>query len=245
MTDHQLTTREDGALLSTDGPMEPMQILAKAVIAGELDAETLERLSALVERHEDRSAAKEFAAAMAEFRRRCPEIKKSTSVSNKHGEHMYYYVKIHHIQRVVDPLLDELGLSYWWDSETDADRITTVCNLEHISGHSRSASFEAPNNQGTNAMSAAQKAAAGKNFARRQTLIDVLGLTTADVDDDAVPQDDSPVTQEQAATLLDLSESVGADVGRFCVYMRIANLSDLPAREYDRAVMALKAKGTR
>lgn len=235
-----MTLREDMSPVAQ--PPEPLQILANAVLEGKVDAESLERLSALVERHEDRKAAKEFAAAMAEFRRRCPEIMKASPVRKRSGEVLYHYVKIHHVQRICDPILEDLGLSYWWDSETEGNRVTTVCHLEHTSGHSREARFTAPNDQGTDLMSGAQKAAAGKNFARRQTLIDVLGVTTADVDDDAAPQDDSLVSREQAASLLELAESVGADVPKFCAWMRVNAISEILARDYDRAVKGLKAK---
>ena len=55
---------------------DPMSILQLGVEKG-IDAESIERLSALAEKWMDRQARQDFNAAMAEFHRRIPPIKKT------------------------------------------------------------------------------------------------------------------------------------------------------------------------
>ncbi len=50
------------------------------------------------------------------------------------------------------------------------------------------------------------------------------------------------VSDVQLQSLVDLVEEVGADCNKFCKYMQVVSLSEIPAKEYKRAVAALNAK---
>jgi len=170
--------------------------------------EALERLMALQERMLDRQASHDFAAALAAFQSACPPIKKTSTakVITKGGSnYTYTYAELDEIARTVRPFLHQHGLSYTWDSELsqDAGMLTVTCTLEHAHGHKKTATFKAPTEAVSQAMSPQQRHASALTYGRRQTLIAVLGLTTCDPDTDAAPSMEStaPVTPAQVAIL--------------------------------------------
>ena len=76
--------------------ISPMALMQQAIERG-IDPAGLVTLSELAKEWEDRKAAKEFAAALSEFQRRCPSIQKKKGgpkVSKAGTERMYYYAPL-------------------------------------------------------------------------------------------------------------------------------------------------------
>ena len=157
------------------------------------------------------------------------------------GSFAYSFADLAEICRTVNPLLHPLGLSYTWDSRVSDDgaRICVTCTVTHTAGHRVSARFEAPVEDGAGT-SAAQDYAKILTFGERKSLVQALGIVTADTDTDAALT--GPITDEQFANLEDLIASPGVDRQKFLAYLRIDQLSDLPATRYDSAVRDLKAR---
>jgi hypothetical protein len=86
------------------------------------------------------------------------------------------------------------------------------------------------------AMSAAYKYAAFQAFCIPTEGDNDADSTTHEVASDGLIDD------AQFAALVTMAESVGADVQRFCSYMKVPSLKAIKARDYDRAMAALKAK---
>lgn len=231
-----------------DAATEVGGLLHLAIDKG-VPVETLERIAALYREHQDREAARQFAADFAEFQRACPPINKSSRarVQTKSGtSYEYRYAELDEIARTVSPHLHTRGLSYSWDS-TEADgRITCTCRLRHANGHSATATFSCPVD-GSPAMSQQQRAAGTLTYARRQALIQVLGLTTTEDDADAVqsPAAHEVITDEQLSDLRSLIAEVGADEAKFLAYLKLAALDEMPQSMFSRAVAALEAKRSR
>jgi hypothetical protein len=229
-TGQALVRREEGTL----------QLLQRAVEQG-ASVETLERLEGLYERAKARDAAAEFAEAFASFQAECPPIakRKTATVATKSGgTWTYKYADLDTIVRVVGPLLRKYGFSYTWDSETSKERMLACrCTLRHIGGHSITASFSTPT-ESTSPVNDQQKAASALTYARRQSLIAVLGLTTCDPDTDG--NDPTPITEQQASDLDAMIEEVGASKARFLKSFEVGKIAQLPARMYDVAVQWLK-----
>lgn len=87
------------------------------------------------------------------------------------------------------------------------------------------------------------------SYGVKYALLKVLGLETGDdpytVQDnraDYQPRANGRITQDQEDELRAMASEVGADVSRFCGYLKIKELSDLPAGRYADAVNALEAK---
>jgi ERF superfamily protein len=220
---------------------EIIRIIDRCVTSG-VSVEHLERLAALHERMSDRAAGQEFAYALAEFQRVCPSIAKSSkaNVTTKSGvRYSYNYAELDEIAATIRPLLHERGLSYSWDSTIEGDMLRCVCNLRHINGHKESASFSCPWKTDAG-MSEQQKYAAALSYARRQSLVQVLGLTTTDPDTDAGSTE--TITASQAADLKALIQEVKADPELFLAWAKVDRVEDIKATEYRAAVTLLQAK---
>ena len=211
-----------------------------------IDVEVIERIVALKERTDDRNATRSMYDAIASFQNKCPSIPKTRRVeyaSRKGGPVSYAYAPLEEIAAVIREPLFENGLGYTWDSETKENGgVRAVCTLRHRDGAKLTASFEAPANDESR-MSAPQRAASALTYARRQSLVQVLGLTTADEDNDA--QDGltgESVDHDQRQTLGLFVAEAGADLGGFLKWLGIESLDELDAGRYEEALDALKEK---
>jgi hypothetical protein len=87
-------------------------------------------------------------------------------------------------------------------------------------------------------------------YGRRYGLQAMTGVAPEDDDGNAasrpngqpVAANGSRITREQADELCLILEDAGADVARFCAFMRVERLSDLPANRFDAAKTAAEAK---
>lgn len=206
--------------------------------------EALEKLVALHERVESRRAASEFAEAMANFQAECPAIPKTSKakIQTKSGTgYSYTYAELDQIAKTVGPHLHSHGISYSWDSSIDSNRLRCTCTLRHRNGHSVGATFECPVDSQA-AMSDAQKHAAALTYARRQSLIQVLGLTTCDPDNDGGQTNPATITENQIAAIECLLSEVGADRAKFLDWLHVGTIEEIPANSYRQAITALEQK---
>lgn len=227
----------------TSTPNDIGQIIQFA-IGQNVPVETIERLVALKERMDDRAAAQEYNVALARFQADCPPIQKKSTASittNSGSSYKYSFAELDEIARTTRPILTRYGLSYSWDSDVQGDKLVCVCTVRHIAGHAQSAKFALPTTT-KSGMSDQQKVAAALTYARRQSLIQALGLTTTDADTDSAAQAVEKITDDQAKELEALVKASGADLARFLTYMRAPSIADIRARDFTTAKTALQAK---
>lgn len=227
----------------------PMIMLA---LQNNVPPETLERLVALQERITDRNAEAALIEALAAFQAECPTLRKNKEVDyvTKDGARVRYrHASLDEIAKTIRPLLAKHGLSYSWDSSVDGGVLEVRCKLHHIEGASRTASFRcAIGDAGSSKMNGAQKAGAATSYGQRYSLVQVLGLTTAEDDRDAVGVGEmeeeagapSPVSVEQAKEIERLLGEAGADIKKFLDWFEVSAVVELPSSQYDRAVEMLK-----
>jgi len=250
-----MTTKKDALAPAQDAAMAPAgdmtHLMEVALQSGNVDA--LERLVALQERVEARNAARTFhrelAAAKAEF----PEIKKtyggphSTKVG---GITKGNYAPLDEIRRAVEPALTRHGFSFRWDREPgEPGQVTIVCVLSHEDGHSESSRFfGVPDDGGKK--NAIQQIASGSSYGYRYSLIQVLGLTTVDPDDDAEramerapDMSGAKITPEDAEKIRARLAAINRTEYAFLEYVSkvwgctepIMHLEDIPATHLDDA----------
>ena len=230
--------------VATTTDLAPVEVLMKMAVSPDVDVEKLERLIALQERGMERDARMAFIAALAGFQDACPLLTKNKTaeiVTKSGARYSYAYASLDRIAAEIRSLLTKFGLSYSWDSTTVDGMLTCTCTLRHSDGHEVTSSFSAPIEQATK-MSGAQATAATLTYARRQSLVSVLGLAIADEDTDARGAPSEPITEAQVADLESLITEVGADKERFLTYLQVENLTDLASTRFQEAVNALEAK---
>src|SRR5690606_5096862 len=141
------------------------------------------------------------------------------------------------------PILKRHGLSYSWDVVQGEQALIVTCILRHVGGHEERASFPVPIDTSAR-MSAAQANGAALTYGRRQSLIAVLGLTTADDDVDGadVGAPSATITPQQAADLDALIDEVGVDRRKVLQWAGVGRLEELPAEKYGVVVRMLERK---
>ena len=211
--------------------------------------EVIERLAALREKEMERESEEEFLRAFTAFRRECPEIprtKKGKEFSGRGGVKTYImYAPLEGVQAVVDPYLAKHGFTYSWNdagSPSTAEMMFTTCELRHVGGAMRTSTIPLPITKIINA-TGTQNYTGTRTTGKRLTLCDVLGISTVD-DVDGEGDDGETISHEQEATLQDFVDSLGDDLDfpRFLKWLEVGALADLPAKDYTRAINALKAK---
>lgn len=222
---------------------ETRDLLKTAIQGGGVEA--IERVVALYDRTQERAAARAYHDAMAQFAGGVEPVPKKQSakiVTKKGSNFSYKYAGLEDIAIAIKEPLQAAGLAYTWDSDVADGRITVTCTVRHIDGHAATAKFICPIDTSA-AMSEQQKVAAALTFGRRQSLIQALGLTACDPDDDgADPEDLEPITESQALDLETLVVDSGADKARFLTFMGVTAIEDIPAAQYARAEQSLRAK---
>lgn len=81
------------------------------------------------------------------------------------------------------------------------------------------------------------------SYAFKYACLKTFALETGDDPErDQIEYEPDYITEEQAANLVALAEEVGADLGKFCAYLKVDHIESIPASQYDTAVKALKKK---
>lgn len=239
--------------LPATSPSVP-QLLQLAIDKG-VDVGVLERLVGLQERVTERNARSAFFDAVAAFQEECPEIaktKKANIATRGGGAFNYNYAPLEQITRTIRPYLRKHNLSYTFTTEISKDHpgvLHVVCILRHTEGHEERASFPVPIKNEA-AMSEAQKVGSALTFGRRNALISVLGLTTADEDDDAPDRVSGQViSPEQVESLNMLIDKAGESFNmvRFLKHMQVEHMGQIPVEKFNTALQAINAtmKGVR
>jgi len=179
----------------------------------------MKELIAMKYADEDRNARLGFESAFAKMRAALPEIKKSKEVKTNGGKHMYNYAPLEEIQKICDPILQAHGFSYSWREEAILEGKRVWFDL-FAHGHTKSNCFDAPllgakqSNSGGEIVNAVQAARMTSSYAKRNSMVDGLGLIIEDEDDDAKVELDDEIRAiiekmdkaETAEKLLDLNK---------------------------------------
>lgn len=240
---------ENGTALAATGA-DSIRGLIEIAIEKSLPVESLERFQAMYERAVDRQAERDLVAALAAFQAECPPIRKTksaTKAGNEGGARLYSYAPLEEIAVTIRPFLRARGLSYSWDMEESPGGLKVTCVVSHTGGASKRSTFSTPLTAGTSIMSAPQKQAATNTYAKRQALIAALGLTTCDEDFDGAdrggPEGDGAIlTDEQAAILDGLLSETKSDRAKFCAWLKVDCVENIPAARYTEAVRMLERK---
>lgn len=237
-----------------DGNIPPSQLIMAALERG-VNPDSLEKLVALQERMEDRNARKEFAAALAAFKRECPPVfkTKSTKTAGSSRSFDFTWAPLEDIVATIDPYLEKHGFTYKWDRTADGKgMLTSVCTLRHIAGHSETSSFTLPTESSNPGMSTQHKYSGAATFADRKSLQAVLGIVSDDQERAAQREiDPTPVTEDQLTDLEDritvrlqgkTPQKAAAWRKNFLEHFGIESLAQLPAVRYQEALVALQPK---
>ena len=169
-----------------------------------VDLDAFEKLVNLVEKVQNDKAKRDFYEALSNFQGECPTVMKKSEVNMGYGKPHYNYASLGDIITEIQKTLQKNGLSYHWKVNNDDSFIEVTCILAHKSGYELQTSISAAK-EATPGKSNVQAIASTITYLKRYTLISLLGIGTADPDDDAVstlPENQKTVDKKEDKSVL-------------------------------------------
>lgn len=164
----------------------PEHWVDEAMKAGKF--ELVEKFLEYQERIKKEAARDAFYVAMTEFQANCPDLQKMKTVKytpkdpSKQAVN-YKYIELAAIQKAIRKPMADAKLSIGWDTVEHQGEITVVCTVTHVLGHSVSTSLTGRADD-TGNKNAIQQKASTITYLRRYTATGLLGISSADIDDD-------------------------------------------------------------
>ena len=166
-----------------DGEDKPSQNMVALALANNASPETINKLMDLQERFDAMQAKKAFVAAMAGFKKDAPSvIGKDKRADFGAGKAKYGYATTGAIIMAITPALSKHGLHLSWETQQAAASVTVTCHVTHEKGHRESATLTGPKDE-SGGKNPIQTIGSSVHYLQRYTMVSVLGLATADMDD--------------------------------------------------------------
>lgn len=219
--------------------------LLRLAIEQKADPAYMRELMQLQRDWEANQARKAYVSAMAHFKAKPLSILKDKHVSftTSKGTTAYDHATIGNVVEAIGERLAQCGFSFRWQTDQlDGGRISVTCVITHELGHSESTTLKAgaDDSGGKNNI---QSIASTVTYLQRYTLLAATGMATKDQeDDDGATAEIQYCTDEQLAKLNEWIEVTGSDKAKFLKFLKVDSLDKLPAKQYDKALSALRAK---
>jgi hypothetical protein len=245
-----ITVPEPAVLPAPVGlPVGVLSIIDKAVdkLGGEGAKDAADAVVALVNLQRDINkdeARKEFYNDLAAFQLNCPKIPKTRSTKgagHEGGKFDFKYADLSDIANIIDPIIHPLGFSYTWTSEYleigGKPGLKVTCALQHRTGHTERSSFAAPTGGSIGSMNDIQKQAGYLSYLKRYTLLSILGIATADDDNNGV--DLTPIRTDELINLRAALVELHQTELDACKYIGVDKLEDATHNDYITLSVAL------
>lgn len=218
--------------------------MVQAVMNGTMQADTLQQLLTIQKEYEANEAFKAYNIAMAQFRQDAPALKRDKVVSfpgsNGKTGTSFSHTTLGYTVAEVNPILGKNGLNYGWsiDDLTDPLKITVTCKLTHRNGHSESVTMWGSLDS-TGSKNNLQAKKSTVSYLERTTLFAILGLASADDDDDGVASGGVKViTPGQATKLANKIKASGIDAKDYTAWLGsigASKITEIPAAQLKAA----------
>lgn len=227
----ELEVVNENKQISTGG-IDINQIMALAIEKGDLDK--VEKMMELQERFEKNEARKAYVRAMSAFRAECPTIVKTKEAYNNK------YAGLAETIAQIKDLLAKCGLSHSWKIGNEDEFVSVTCCVTHVDGHQECTTMSAPPDSGGK-MNPIQKIASTISYLERYTFYAILGLASAEMDDDGAGAEAEYIDDEQMTAINEWIESIGGDcLQNFKKYIGVEELDKILAKDFKKAITALK-----
>jgi len=179
-----LATQNDN-LPATTEVTSMLAVISRAASDPSVDMDKMDRLLQMHERMQDRQAAADFAAALADMQDELPSIGERGNAANR-----YTYALWEDINAAIKPVLKRHGFALSFRTSFD-DGIAVTGVLSHRSGHREETTIKLPADSSGN-KNAVQAVASSVSYGKRYTAGALLNLTSHGEDDDAFAAAQTP-----------------------------------------------------
>lgn len=234
--------RPSAALIPVADPNVFMNVIERAATDPNVNVEKMEKLWEMYKNIVQWQAEKSFNAAFAQMQAQMPVITERGEIKDGNGKVRSQYAFFEDINDVVKPLLQEYGFAVMFKTEdADLETVRVVGILMHKDGHRESCPLPLPaDNSGSK--NSVQARGSSISYAKRYILIDLLNITTRGEDDDGQAGGAKTITEDQVLELQKVIADNNLDQKAFLTYMRVSNLTLIPAAKFEEAKTALAKK---
>lgn len=176
---------------STDRSMSPVVVAGLKILEQNPSPETLRELLKVQQEWEANEARKEYAAAMVNLKADLPSVL-------AHDKHVkfntteYTHTSLGAAVGAVLPHLINYGFAHSWHPSTvNPNEIAVACRLTHRNGHYQEVELRAPPDP-KGGKNGPQAVASTVTMLERYTLLALLGIATADMEEPTGAEDDAP-----------------------------------------------------
>jgi hypothetical protein len=195
--------RQQSVALHQDQEISMLSTISRLALDPRCDMEKLERLMALQERMEAKTAREAFNSSFAEMQCEMPSVEKRTE--NTHTKKKY--ADLDDINFAVRPVMAKFGFGVSFKIVNQANGVTVTGILMHKGGHREETSMILPLDTGAG-RSAVQSVGSTTTYGKRYVMCALLNITSGDDNDndgyvDSAEQLVTPAQARQVQTLLD------------------------------------------
>lgn len=224
-----------------------LHMIERAARDPAVDIDKLQHLMAMRERIEARQSEADFDKALTAAQAGMGRVRTDSNNPQTRSRYASYGA----LDAAMRPVYTTNGFALSFNTENPAPEIVRViCRVSHQNGHSRTYQIDMPADgkgaKGGDVMTKTHATGSAVSYGMRYLLKMIFNIAVSDKDDDgnAAAQTGGVITVDQAKEIKAKCDQVadGFDES-FCNYFGIEAISDLPAKDYQRALSALKKKG--
>ncbi|HDS0936965.1 TPA: ERF family protein [Pseudomonas putida] len=183
-----------------------MAVISRAAADPTCDIEKMERLLAMHERMQAKTAEASFNAGMAQMQCEIPTV--FEAAVNLHTGNAY--ATLDDITRIIKPIMQRHGFAITFKVENLEKAISVTGILMHRDGHREQTTMTLPADIGKG-RNEVQAVGSSTTYGKRYVMCALLNITTSDVrDDDAQSSDGSDTVEMRAQALNDILAQVEA-----------------------------------
>lgn len=241
-----VTKHVEGDLAQVSAPISIIDIISRAAQDPNTDVDKLERLMAMAERSRAKDAEQAFNAAMTAAQGDTGRVSADATNPQTRSKYASYAA----LDRAIRPVYTRHGFALSFDTgvETVADHVRVLCHVSHKNGHARTYQVDMPADgkgaKGGDVMTKTHAVGAAMSYGSRYLLKLIFNVAVGEDDDDGNSAGgNGPITADQMETITELLCRFDADIPRFCKYMGVEAIKDIPASKYRKAVESLNLKG--
>ena len=196
------------------------------------------------DKEEARIAEQAFNAAFAKAMTAMPAVPKDAKAQRGQAG-TFQYSKLETILGKAQPVLGRHGLhlGFGVDRTDDGKSVGVTAIVRHEGGHSIRESLSSPIVSFASANTPLQNLEGTVTALKRTLSMSILGLAVGGEEEEAPYVGHSePISEAQRDELIALANDVGADVEKFCAFLKVEAIADLPTTRFNEAKRALEAK---
>lgn len=218
-------------------------VIAKAAVDPNVDMDKMRQLLDMQIEMMDREAKRDFNAAMNVAQSEMGPVSADATNPQTRSKYASYSA----LDSKLRPIYTRNGFSLSFDSGDNPpeNHVRVLCYVGHIGGHSRTYHANMPADgkgaKGGDVMTKTHAAGAAMSYGQRYLLKLIFNVAIGEADTDGnMPGD--VITADQKDNIIALMKDKKADTAKFLKHMGFETVDAIPAKEYERAINALKAK---